>query len=347
MSSILGSNGGNMGSPFFNEFKKQASFFLKEKIKTARLALTDVTPAQLLVEEATNGNPGAPDTCTLKLISRAAFEVDDYWRIVEILHKRLVSFDRRNWRASYQALIVLEHLLTHGPERVSEEFQNDRDVVEETGSFLYVDEKGFNWGLNVRKKSERILKLLDDRSFLKEERNKARTVTKGIEGFGSFCNRRSSDQEVPQESSLKSFEKCNSQFNEHGNKENGISLFDDQYFTNGKLENSKQANSDNSNLALNTKLENSTAWKNSDNQRMLEKDSARTSFKENTAPKQKVYAEDLDDWDTAEESNALLSNQEADSRMNISMEDDHPFNLNQLRHAVSLLPSRDQVLRAF
>ncbi|CDP09047.1 unnamed protein product [Coffea canephora] len=303
MSSILGSNGGNMGSPFFNEFKKQASFFLKEKIKTARLALTDVTPAQLLVEEATNGNPGAPDTRTLKLISRAAFEVDDFCRIVEILHKRLVSFDRRNWRASYQALIVLEHLLTHGPERVSEEFQNDRDVVEETGSFLYVDEKGFNWGLNVRKKSERILKLLDDRLFLKEERNKARTVTRGIEGFGSFCNRRSSDQEVPQESSLKSFEKCNSQFNEHGDKENSIS--------------------------------------------MLEKDSARTSFKENTTPKQKVYAEDLDDWDTAEESNALLSNQEADSRMNISMEDDHPFNLNQLRHAVSLLPSRDQVLRAF
>jgi epsin len=35
-----------MGTPF-NEFKKQASFFLKEKIKTARLALTDVTPAEL------------------------------------------------------------------------------------------------------------------------------------------------------------------------------------------------------------------------------------------------------------------------------------------------------------
>ena len=44
-----------------------------------------------LVEEATNGNPGAPDTRTLKLISRAAFEVDDYWRIVEILHKRFLG----------------------------------------------------------------------------------------------------------------------------------------------------------------------------------------------------------------------------------------------------------------
>ena len=47
--SSLGSNsgGGNMGTPFFHEFKRQASFFFKEKIKTARLALTDVTPAQL------------------------------------------------------------------------------------------------------------------------------------------------------------------------------------------------------------------------------------------------------------------------------------------------------------
>lgn len=38
-----------------------------------------------LTEEAINGNP---DARTLSSISRAAFEVDDYWRIVAILHKR-------------------------------------------------------------------------------------------------------------------------------------------------------------------------------------------------------------------------------------------------------------------
>ncbi|GMP89331.1 hypothetical protein CsSME_00040959 [Camellia sinensis var. sinensis] len=93
MSILSGSNNsGNMGAPFFHEFKKQASFFFKEKIKTARLALTDVTPAQLLTEEATNGNPWVPETRILKIISKAAFEVDDYWRIVEILHKRFLGF---------------------------------------------------------------------------------------------------------------------------------------------------------------------------------------------------------------------------------------------------------------
>jgi len=38
-----------MGSPLLHEFKRQASFFFKEKIKTARLALTDVTPTELTV----------------------------------------------------------------------------------------------------------------------------------------------------------------------------------------------------------------------------------------------------------------------------------------------------------
>lgn len=47
--SILGGSSSSNNGPIFQEFKKQASFFFKEKIKTARLALTDVTPAQLYV----------------------------------------------------------------------------------------------------------------------------------------------------------------------------------------------------------------------------------------------------------------------------------------------------------
>ncbi|GJY39407.1 ENTH domain-containing protein [Tanacetum coccineum] len=176
-----------MGSPSFHELKKQASFFLKEKIKTARLALTDVTPAELLTEEAIDEDLWPPDTRTMGLISRAAFEVDDYWRIVNILHKRLWKFDKENWRGSYKALVILDHLLTHGPERVSEEFQCDKEVIKEMSIFQHLDEKRFNWGLRVREKSERILKLLEeDRSFLKQERCRARKLTRGIKGFGSF-----------------------------------------------------------------------------------------------------------------------------------------------------------------
>lgn len=205
----------NVGTTLFQEFKRQASFFLKEKLKTARLALTDVTSAQLLTEEATNGDPCSPDTRTMGLISRAAFEVDDYWRIVEILHKRLERFDKKNWRVSYKALIVLEHLLTHGPESIAEEFQSDKNVIEEMGNFQHTDDTGFNWSLTVRRKSERILRLLERGPLLKEERDRARKLTRGIKGFGSFSLQSSSPpQEILKESSLAgTFGRCSSEFN--------------------------------------------------------------------------------------------------------------------------------------
>ncbi|KDP44961.1 hypothetical protein JCGZ_01461 [Jatropha curcas] len=180
-----------MGSPILHEFKKQASFFFKEKFKTARLALTDVTPAQLLTEEATNEDFLAPDTRTMAIISRAAFEVDDYYRIADILHRRLTKFDMKTWRVSYKSLLVLEHLLTHGPLRASDEFQGNKETIKEMGSFQFVDEKGFNWGLSVRNLSARILKLLENDKFLKEERGKARKLTRGIQGFGSFSRHQS------------------------------------------------------------------------------------------------------------------------------------------------------------
>ena len=43
-----------------------------------------------MAEDATNGDTWPPDTRAIGVISRAAFEVDDYGRIVEILHTRLI-----------------------------------------------------------------------------------------------------------------------------------------------------------------------------------------------------------------------------------------------------------------
>ncbi|KAJ0975095.1 hypothetical protein J5N97_017060 [Dioscorea zingiberensis] len=50
----------------------------------------------------------------------------------------------------------------------------------------------FNWGLTVRKKSERVLKLLEKGPLLKKGRDRAQKVTHGIQGFGSFNHRWSS-----------------------------------------------------------------------------------------------------------------------------------------------------------
>ncbi|XP_047955671.1 ENTH domain-containing protein C794.11c-like [Salvia hispanica] len=175
-----------MGS-LMEDFKRQASFFLREKIKTARLVLTDVTPAQILTEDVTNRDSLAADVHAMRVIARAAFEVDDYERIVHILHHRLSKFEAWNWRASYKALILLEHLLTHGPQRIAEEFEIHQDTILDMATFHFIDNKGFNWGMSVKNKSERVVSLLQDRSYLKEERARARKLTVGkIKGFGSF-----------------------------------------------------------------------------------------------------------------------------------------------------------------
>ncbi|KAH9627512.1 hypothetical protein KSS87_016226 [Heliosperma pusillum] len=302
----------NMSRNSFFDLRKQASFYIKEKIKTARLALTDVTPIQLMTEEATNANPWAPNTQTLGLISRAAFEVDDYWRIVDILHNKLSKFDRKDWRASYNSLIVLEYLLTHGPERVAEEFQVHTSIVDDMKYFQHIDEKGFNWGLAVRKKSEKILKLLENGPLLKEERENARKITREIKGFGSFTKKSAFLLEEP--STI--YGRSHSQFNEHGNDENHqdtngyyqptVTIFHDDDVKTDKPENGKR------------------------------------SFKENMAPKYDAISKGgLHSWSNnkVREENSLLCGSPND-RGNGGLlvdEEDHPFSGTEKYSKVSLL----------
>ncbi|WCJ24067.1 ENTH/VHS family protein [Euphorbia peplus] len=174
-----------MESSLLEHIKKQASSFIQNKYKNARLAFSDVTNAELLTEEATNNDPWGPDAKTMTKIAQSSYEIDDYWRIVDIVHKRFDVFDWKEWRQSYKALILLEFLLTHGPEEMAEEFQVDCDVIEELAKFEYIDDKGFNWGTSMQKRCEHVLQLLNGGLALKEARLKALKITKGIQGFGN------------------------------------------------------------------------------------------------------------------------------------------------------------------
>lgn len=170
----------------FTDIKKQASSFVQEKYKSAKLALTDVTQAELLTEEALNSDPWGPDAKTMTRISEAAYDMDDYWRIVGIIHMRLQYVNYKEWRQSYKALVLLEFLLTHGPEDMFEEFHCDINVIQELGKMNYLDERGFNWGACMKQKSERILAYLSSEAVLTEARAKALRISKEIQGFGNL-----------------------------------------------------------------------------------------------------------------------------------------------------------------
>ncbi|KAL6646408.1 hypothetical protein ACP70R_018016 [Stipagrostis hirtigluma subsp. patula] len=170
------------------EVRRQASGFLQDKYKQARLALGDVTPAELLVQEATNNDACVPDAKTLACIADAAFDMDDCWRIAKVLHQRLGCVDWKEWRPVYKALVVLEFLLTHGPEDLPREFAPDMPAINDLRSFNYIDDKGFNWGACMQRRTDSILTLLTDGEYLKEARRRAIRVSQEVQhgfGFGS------------------------------------------------------------------------------------------------------------------------------------------------------------------
>nr|CAB3481778.1 unnamed protein product [Digitaria exilis] len=158
-----------------DEVKRQASGFLQGKYKQARLALGDVTPAELLAQEATNNEPCVPDAKTLACIADAAFDMDDCWRIARVLHQRLSrAADWKEWRPVYKALVVLEFLLTHGPDDLPREFMPDMPAMHDLRSFHYVDDKGFNWGACMQRRTDSVLSLLTDAGRLREARCRCR-----------------------------------------------------------------------------------------------------------------------------------------------------------------------------
>nr|GMD21826.1 epsin-3 [Ipomoea batatas] len=174
-----------MGNLFLDKIKKQASCFLHDKYKTARLYLTDATQAELLAEDATGNDVGTPDNITMTMIADASYGPEDYWKIVDVLHRRLDEIDWMQWRQLYKSLVLLEFLIIHGPEDLGAEFLCDVEIIRELGSFKYKDERGIDWGLMMQRKSERILNLLQDDNALKQARLKSQRISGEIHGFGS------------------------------------------------------------------------------------------------------------------------------------------------------------------
>lgn len=56
---------------------------------------------------------------------------------------RLMRFDERNWRMSYNTIILVEYLLTHGPKSTIDEFQEDKAVFRDMRDFQFIDDKGY------------------------------------------------------------------------------------------------------------------------------------------------------------------------------------------------------------
>lgn len=130
-------NGFKLGR--LESLKIKASYLLKDSLKIARLALVDVSNAELMTEEATNADEWGPTTTQMAEISCSINNSEDYLRIVHVLHERFALNTQKFWRQIHKSLILLEYLLCHGPEDLVMEFRQDKSRIEEFTCFEYVD----------------------------------------------------------------------------------------------------------------------------------------------------------------------------------------------------------------
>uniref|UniRef100_M8BLY4 Epsin-2 n=1 Tax=Aegilops tauschii TaxID=37682 RepID=M8BLY4_AEGTA len=122
--------------------------------------------------DATSNEPWGPHGSLLAEIAQATHNYHEYQMIMNIVWKR-VSDTGKNWRHVYKGLIVLDYLVAHGTERVIDDIREHSYQISALADFQYIDSSGRDQGSNVRRKSQSLVSLVNDKERILEVRQKA------------------------------------------------------------------------------------------------------------------------------------------------------------------------------
>ncbi|XP_010557440.1 PREDICTED: clathrin interactor EPSIN 2-like isoform X2 [Tarenaya hassleriana] len=124
------------------------------------------------VLDATSNEPWGPHGSLLADIAQASRNYHEYQLIMGVIWKRL-SDTGKNWRHVYKALTILEYMVSNGSERVIDEIREHAYQISTLADFQYIDSSGRDQGSNIRKKSQSLVALVNDKERLEEARQKA------------------------------------------------------------------------------------------------------------------------------------------------------------------------------
>ncbi|CAN0858086.1 Pentatricopeptide repeat-containing protein At4g02750 [Linum grandiflorum] len=124
------------------------------------------------VLDATSNEPWGPHGSLLADIAQATKNYHEYQMIMAVLWKR-INDTGKNWRHVYKGLTVLEYLVAHGSERVIDDIKEHGYQISTLSDFQYIDSSGRDQGSNVRKKSQTLVVLVNDKERIIEVRQKA------------------------------------------------------------------------------------------------------------------------------------------------------------------------------
>ncbi|KAK9058517.1 hypothetical protein SSX86_023359 [Deinandra increscens subsp. villosa] len=124
------------------------------------------------VLDATSNEAWGPHGSILADIAMASRNHYEYQMIMSVIWKR-VNDTGKNWRHVYKGLTVLEYLVANGSERVIDEIREHSYQIKSLSDFQYLDHYGKDQGNNVRKKSQYLVNLVNDKEKIQELREKA------------------------------------------------------------------------------------------------------------------------------------------------------------------------------
>ncbi|KAL1562245.1 clathrin interactor EPSIN 1-like [Salvia divinorum] len=171
------------------DFMKVFDQTVREIKREVNLKVLKVPEIEQKVLDATDDEPWGPHGTILAEIAQGTKKYSECQMVMNVLWTRLSETDK-NWRTVYKSLSVIEYLVAHGSERAVDEIVEHTYQIASLSSFEYVDPSGKDMGINVRKKSETIAALLNDKDKIQEARNKAavnRDKYIGLSSSGLAC----------------------------------------------------------------------------------------------------------------------------------------------------------------
>lgn len=134
--------------------------------------------------DATDNEPWGPHGSALAEIAQATKKYTECQMVMNVLWTR-VGETGKDWRYVYKALAVIEYLIANGSERAVDDIIEHTFQISSLTGFEYVEPNGKDSGINVRKKAENIVALLNNKDKIQEVRNKAATTREKYVGLSS------------------------------------------------------------------------------------------------------------------------------------------------------------------
>ncbi|MCD7469505.1 hypothetical protein HAX54_008605 [Datura stramonium] len=154
------------------DFMKVFDQTVREIKREVNLKVLKVPEMEQKVLDATDDEPWGPHGTTLAEIAQATKKFSECQMVMNVLWTRLTETGK-NWRYVYKSLAVIEYLVAHGSERAVDEIVEHTYQISSLTSFEYVEPNGKDMGINVRKKAENVVALLNNKEKIQEVRDKA------------------------------------------------------------------------------------------------------------------------------------------------------------------------------